>query len=180
MKVEPPEFVVLASLDNRKAAERVVASLGRAFRRIARKGDASALVLSGNADGSLELTQSRALTVGAITAALMRASVAWSVGLLGIVAMLKGTKAPVSAARVHEGHVGSDEHLAHEMLAQAGPDSALVLIRCKDEEIWEQVRTRTAHSAIKNWYGSLEEFLAALDPGSQHDWVRTALGQPSR
>ena len=171
---------MLASLENRRAAERMVASLGRRFRRTARKGGASALVLSGNADGSLELTQSRALTVGGLTAALMGASVAWTVGLLGIVAMLRGTKAPVSAARIHEGHVGSDEHLAHEMLAEAGPHSALVLLRCKDEETWEQVRTRTARRAIKNWYGSLKEFLAALDPGSQHDWVRTALGQPSR
>ena len=138
IEVPPPqEFIVLASLENRRAAERMVASLGRRFRRTARKGARLLLVLSGNADGSLELTQSHALTVGGLTAALMGASVRVDCGAaLGIVAMLRGTKAPVKHTRIHEGHVGSDEHLAHEMLAEAGPHSALVLLRCKDEETW--------------------------------------------
>lgn len=28
-----------------------------------------------------------------------------------------------------------------------------------------------------SWDGSLAEFLAALDPGSAHDWVRAAVGE---
>lgn len=68
MSAPPDELVVFASVDNRRAAERMVASLGHKFRKMARKGGTSALVVSGNPDGSLKLTQSRALTAGDLTA----------------------------------------------------------------------------------------------------------------
>jgi hypothetical protein len=42
------------------------------------------------------------------------------------------------------------------------------------------VATAAANSADESWDGSLREFLAALDPGSAHDWVRAAVGEPSR
>jgi hypothetical protein len=42
-----------------------------------------------------------------------------------------------------------------------------------------KVSERAADSAVGTWDGSLAEFLAALDPGSKHDWVRDALGVPS-
>jgi hypothetical protein len=58
------DSVILASFENRHAAERMMASLGRGFRKKHRKGHATALVISGNKDGSLEVTQSRVLTAG--------------------------------------------------------------------------------------------------------------------
>jgi hypothetical protein len=52
-------LVILASFENRYAAEQFLASLGRDFGRQARKERVSAFVVSGNKDGSLKLTQSR-------------------------------------------------------------------------------------------------------------------------
>jgi hypothetical protein len=52
----------LASFASRRGAEHMVASLGRGFREEHRKGHATALVVSGNEDGSLKLTQSRVLS----------------------------------------------------------------------------------------------------------------------
>ena len=56
------ESVILASFENRRAAEHMLASLRRGFRKKHRKGHATALVISGNKDGSLKVTQSRVLT----------------------------------------------------------------------------------------------------------------------
>lgn len=53
------DWVVIASFENRHAAEHVLASLGHELRRNARKGRSDAFVVSGNADGSLKLTESR-------------------------------------------------------------------------------------------------------------------------
>ncbi|HEV7628723.1 MAG TPA: hypothetical protein VGO89_19715 [Streptomyces sp.] len=44
----------------------------------------------------------------------------------------------------------------------------------------QMVATAASNSADESWDGSLREFLAALDPGSAHDWVRAAVGEPSR
>jgi len=78
-----------------------------------------------------------------------------------------------------ESHTGTDEHRAHELLAEAGPQGALVLVRCKDYETRQMVATASAGSAEGSWAGSLTAFLAALDAGSAHDWVRVAVGEPS-
>jgi hypothetical protein len=53
------ESLVIASFENRHAAEQMLLSLGRRFRKKARKGSATAFVVSGNRDGSHKLTQSR-------------------------------------------------------------------------------------------------------------------------
>ena len=172
------ECVVLASLDSRRAAERTVASFGRKFRTVARKGNASALIVSRNPDGTLKVTGSRVLTGGDLTAALMGASVAWMAGFRGIRSMLKGSESVARAGRIHGGHVGSEEDPAQAILAEAGPDSAILLVRCKDREMWQEVSARAADRAINSWQASLTEFLAALDPGSTHDWVRAALAEP--
>jgi hypothetical protein len=173
------EFVVLASLDSRRAAERIVASFGHKFRRVARQGKASALVVSSNPDGSLKVTGSRVLTGGDLTAALMAASVVWTAGFRGVVSILKRSKSVARAGRIRGGHVGSEEDAAHAILAEAGPHSAIVLVRCKDREMWQEVSARPADRAINSWQASLTEFLAALDPGTPHDWVRAALAEPS-
>ena len=174
------EFVVLASLHDRRAAERLVASLGHKFRAVARKGHASALVVSANADSSLKLTQSRTLTRSDLTATLLRIPVSWTVGFFGLFSGLKGAKAASKAVHSREGHVGSDEHAAHAILADAGPHAALLLVRCRDQSMREEVGARAADRAVNSWQGSVKDLLAALEPGSQDDWVRSALGQPSK
>jgi hypothetical protein len=109
----------------------------------------------------------------------MRISLSWLVGFLGLFAMFKGAKGEVHAAHVREGHVGSGEHRAHEILADAGPHGAIVLVRCEDEKTRELVAAAAASRAKGSWDGSLTKFLAGLDPGSDHDWVRAAVGKPS-
>ena len=175
----PREFVVVASFKNRRTAEHLLASLGHDFRKAARAGNADALVVSANADGSLKVTESRVLTAGDLTATLIRVSLSWTVGFLGLFGMFKGAKHEAGTVHKRAGHVGSGEHPAHAILEQAGPHAAIVLVRCEDEETARAVRTQAADRAIDSWSGSLKEFLAELDPGSQHDWVRTALGSPA-
>jgi hypothetical protein len=169
------EHVVLASFPNRSAAERMVSSLGRNFRKVARKGRASALVVSANPDRSLKLTQSRAETGSDVTAAVIALPVVWTAGLVGMFSMLKAGKRTASAAHVRESHVGDDEQAAHALLADAGAHSALVLFRCRDNDLWLDIATRADERAVHSWRGTMTEFRAALDPGSQHDWVRAAL-----
>jgi len=173
------ESVVLASFENRHAAEHMLLSLGRGFRKKARKGGATAFVVSANKDGSLKLTESRALEAGDLTATLLRLSVSWMVGFWGTLSTLKGVKAGAHAAHERESHVGSDEQRAHEIIAEAGPNAAIALVRCRDAGMGRAVAARAADRGRYSWHGSLAKFLAALDPGSKHDWVRTALDEPS-
>src|SRR5262249_23378095 len=133
------EWVVLASFENRHAAEHMLLSLGRGFRKKARKRGATASVVSGNKDGSLKLTESRALEAGDLTARLLRISVSWMVGFWGTLSTLKGVKAGAHVAHKHESHVGSDEHRAHEIIAEAGPHGAIALVRCTDGEMGQAV-----------------------------------------
>ena len=72
------ESVIVASFANRHAAEQMLMSLGRGFRKKARKGGATACVVSGNEDGSLKLTESRVLEAGSFMATMLRLSVSVS------------------------------------------------------------------------------------------------------
>jgi hypothetical protein len=173
------ESVVLASFENRRAAEHMLASLGRTFRRDSRKGHADAFVVSSNADGSLKITESRVLEASGLAATGIRVSLSWTVGFLGLVSTLRGAKGTAHAAHKRGSHVGSDDERAHEILAQAGSGAALALVRCKDRETRQAVAARAADHASYSWDGSLADFLAALDPGSKHDWVRATLDQPA-
>jgi hypothetical protein len=173
------ESVVLASFENRHAAEHMLMSLGRGFRKKARKGGASAFVVSGNKDGTLKLTESRVLEAGDLTGALMHISVSWMVGFWGTLSALKEIKTGAHAAHKRESHVGSDEQRAHEIIAEVGPKAAIALVRCKDPEMGQAVADRAADRGRYRWHGSLPKFLADLDPGPKHDWVREALGEPS-
>jgi hypothetical protein len=174
------ESVVLASFDSYRHAEHMLASLGHEFRAKARKGAATAVVIRGNPDGSLKVTESRVLSASDFMAVLMRLSLSWLVGFMGLFSTLKGAREGVHAAEARKGHTGSDEHRAHEILAAAGPHAALVLVRCRDPETRQAVAAAAADSAIDSWDGPLTEFLAALDPGPAHDWVRAAVGDRSR
>jgi hypothetical protein len=172
------ESVVIASFDSYRRAEHMLAALGRGFRKKARKGGTTAVVVRGNTDGSLTLTQSRVVTASSFVSVLIRISLAWLAGLLGLFSMLKGAKGEVHAVHVREGHVGSGEHRAHEILAGAGPHAAIVLVRCEDQKTRQLVAAAAADRAKDSWDGSLTKFLAGLDPGSDHDWVRAAVGKP--
>jgi hypothetical protein len=174
------ESVVLASFENRHAAEHMLLSLGRGFRKKAHRGGATAFVVSENKDGSLKLTESRVLEANELTAMLLHLSVSWMVGFLGVLSTLKGAKATAHAARKKESHVGSDDQRAHEIIAEAGPKAAIALIRCKGAEMGQAVAARAADRGRHSWQGSLAQFLAGLDPGSKDDWVRSALDEPSR
>jgi len=172
------ESVILASFENRHAAEHMLLSLGRGFRKKARKGGTTAFVVSENKDGSLKLTESRVLEAGDLTAALMRISVSLMVGLWGTLSALKEMKVGAHAVRKRESHVGAEERHGHEILAEAGPNAAIALVRCKDTDVGQAVAARAADRGSYSWHGSLPEFLAGLDPGSKHDWVRAALDEP--
>jgi hypothetical protein len=137
-------------------------------------------VVRGNPDGTLKVTASRVLEAGDLTATLMRISLSWVVGFLGLFSMFKGGRTGVRSAEERKGHVGSEEHRAHEILADAGPHAAVVLVRCKDQQTRQMVAAAAADNAKASWDGPLTEFLAALDPGPAHDWVREAVGEPSR
>jgi hypothetical protein len=173
------ESVVLASFENRHAAEHMLLSLGRGFRKKAHRGGATAFVVSGNNDGSLKLTESRVLEANELTAMLLHLSVSWMVGFLGILSTLKGAKATAHAAHKKESHVGSDEQRAHEIIAEAGPTGAIALVRCKDAEMGQAIAAQAADRGRHSWHGALAQFLAGLDPGSKDDWVRSALDEPS-
>jgi uncharacterized membrane protein len=173
------ESIVLASFKNRFAAERMVASLGRNFRREARKGKANVFVISGNADGSLKLTESRAVEASGAISTLIRVTGSILVGFMGLFSTLKEAVGLSHAARARAAHVGLDDVRSHEILDEAGPGAAVLLIRCRDQATRDAVTAKATDSAVTTWDGSLTEFLGDLDPGSKHDWVRAALGEPS-
>jgi uncharacterized membrane protein len=176
---EPSEDgVVIASFGSARHAERMLASLGSEFRRNARRHRATVVVVTGNADGSLKLRQSHVVTASGLASALIRVFLAWTVGFMGLISTLKGAKGVIHAAAVREGHVGSDAHRAQQVLAEAGPGAALTLVRCAGRKTQELVADAAAARATRAWDGATTELLAALDPGSRHDWVRTAIGQP--
>lgn len=178
-EVSGQDSVVLASFESYRGAEHMVASLGGEFRRNARKGGARVAVVRANADGSLKVTDSRVLEAGDFTASVMRVSLSWVIGFLGMFSMFKGARTGASDAKERKGHVGSEEHRAHEILADAGPQAAVVLVRCKDQQT-RQLVAAAADNAKASWDGPLTVFLASLDPGPAHDWVREAVGEPSR
>ena len=180
IEVDPAKgSVVLASFQSRHAAEHMLSSLGRGFRKEARRGQVTAFVVSANKDGSLKLTQSRVLTAGGVGAALIRIPFAWALGLMGLLSTLKGATGFGHAVHLHEAHVGSDEQTAHAILARAGAHAAIALVSCKDPVLSRTVAQQAADQGSESWEGSRTRFLAALDPGS-YEWVRSALGEPSK
>lgn len=157
----------------------MLASLRRGLRKEARKGHVTAFVVSGNRDGSLKLTRSRVLTASGFVYTMIRIPLSLTLGFTGILSALRGAKSGVEEIRARGSHVGSDEQQAHAILAQAGPHAAIALVRCKDPDTRQTVAARAADRASYSWDGPLTEFLADLDPGSKHDWVRAALDEPA-
>jgi hypothetical protein len=173
------DWVLLASFENRRAAERMVASLGRGFRKTHRKGHATALLITGNEDGSLAVTQSRVVSASGVIYTGMRISLSVAVGFMGMLSSLQGAKGAVHEVRQRGAHAGTAQRRAHEILAKVGPDAAVVLICCDDQATREPAVAAATDRASRSWDGSRETFLAGLEPGGEHDWVRAALDEPS-
>ncbi|HEV7628722.1 MAG TPA: hypothetical protein VGO89_19710 [Streptomyces sp.] len=112
------EAVVLASFDSYRHAEHMLASMGRTFRKKARPRGTTAVVVRGNPDGSLKVTQSRVLSGSDLVATVLRVSLSWTVGFMGLFSTLQGAKEQVHGARVRKGHTGADEQRAHELLPE--------------------------------------------------------------
>jgi len=127
----------------------MLASLRRGFRKKARKGHATALVISGNEDGSLKLTDSRVLSATGLVYTVMRVALSVAIGFMGIFSTLKGAKGGVHDLREREAHGGSDEQAVHAILAKAGPKAALVLVCCDDQELRQAVVARATDHATK-------------------------------
>jgi hypothetical protein len=85
------------------------------------------------------------------------------VGFWGTLSTLKGVK---HAAHKRESHVGSDDQRAHEIIAEAGPDAAIALVRCKEAELGA-VAARAADRGGQSWHGSVARFLAGLTPAAR-------------
>ena len=171
-------WVILASFDNRRAAERMVGSLGRGFRKRHRKGHATALVISGNKDDSVSVTQSRVVSASGIVYTGMRISLSVAVGFMGMLSSLQGAKGAAHEVRQRGSHAGTAQPRGQEILAEVGPDAAVVLICCDDQTTRQAAVAAATDRGSRSWDGSRETFLAGLEPGSEHDWVRAALDEP--
>ena len=173
------EAIVVAIFANRHAAERMLGSLGRDFLKKAQKGGVAAFLISGNADGSFSIAQSRLLTASGVVAAGAGVAVASLAGLMGIMSALKGGKTVVSAARKRGTHVDAEAQRLREMLAQAGPRASVLVVRCADPGEATVVVALAAERAHDSWHGSRAEFIAGLDQGAgSFHWLRAALDQP--
>lgn len=67
---------------------------------------------------------------------------------------------------------------AHAILARIGPHAALLLVACDDQETRQTAVAKAADQASESWDAARTEFLASLDPGPKHDWVRLLSGSP--
>ena len=173
------ETVVVAMLANRHAAERMLASLGRDFRKKAQKGDVAAFLISGNADGSFSVSQSRLLTASGVAAAGAGVAVASLAGLMGIMSALKGGRTVVHAARKRGTHVDAEAQRLRELLAEAGPRASVLVVRCADPGEAAAVVALAAERAGDSWHGSRAEFVAGLGQGAGNfDWLLAALDEP--
>ena len=173
------ETVVVAIFANRHAAERMLGSLGRDFRKKAQKGGVAAFLISGNADGSFSVSQSRLLTASGVAAAGAGVAVASLAGLMGMMSALKGGRTVVQAARKRGTHVDAEAQRLRDMLAQAGPHASVLVVRCAGPGEEAPVVALAAERARESWHGSRAEFIAGLDQaaGSYH-WLRAALDEP--
>ena len=171
--------VVLTTFENSRAAERMVASLGRDFRHKARKGSVSAFVVTRHRDGSFKLVQSRVVTGGGLASAGIRFTASILAGFMGSMSALRGAKTLTYGAHERQSHIQQPGQRLTELLDQVGQRSAALLIVCQDDETGQAVAARAADRGSQSWHLSRAEFLAALDRlGDNYDWIRPALAEP--
>lgn len=172
--------VILASFENRHAAEHTVASLGHDFRHKAHRGNAAAFVVTHNRDGSFTLAQSRVLTGSGLAVAAATLTAAILAGLHGVIAALQGAKTAKHAAHVHRSHVGRDAQQLADLVDQIGPHAAGVVFVCTDPETEQAVAALTAERGSRSAHHSRTEFLALLDRlGDGYDWLRSPVAEPT-
>lgn len=183
---EPPgpgsASIVLVRFKSRRAAERMVASLGRDFRKNAHKGKAAAFIVTHNQDGSFKLVQSRVLTSRglAVSATKLTAGILTGLGLLQAISVFGGTKTATHAGRLHQSHVGQEDKRLAELLDQLGPKAACVLFHCMDDAAGQVVAAEARKHVGDNSQFSHVEFLAVLDRlGSEYNWVRPVIAEPT-
>jgi hypothetical protein len=148
----------------------MLASLGREFPKKARKGHATALVISGNDDGSLKLTQSRVLTASGFVYTLLRIALSVAIGFMGFFSTLKGAKGGVHEVRTRGSHVGSYEQAVHAILAKAGPDAAsrwsvAMTKRCGRRSLHERPTAQAKVGMARGRSSSLASIRAASTTG---------------
>ena len=183
---EPPgpgsASIVLVRFKSRRAAERMVASLCRDFRKNAHKGKAAAFIVTHNQDGSFKLVQSRVLTSRglAVSATKLTAGILTGLGLLQAISVFGGTKTATHAGRLHQSHVGQEDKRLAELLDQLGPKAACVLFHCMDDAAGQVVAAEARKHVGDNSQFSHVEFLAVLDRlGSEYNWVRPVIAEPT-
>jgi hypothetical protein len=185
MSAKPPETpaapesgsasVVLASFNSSQAAEHMVSSLGRGFRKEARAGDHSVFVVTRNKDESFRLHHSRVVTASGVSSAVVGVTVATFAGFMGLGSSLKGAKVVTQNGRDRKAHVRESGQALAEFLDRVGPKAACVLIQCTGEEAGRIVAARAAERGSECWSGSRTEFLALLDQlDDDYDWLRPA------
>ena len=174
--------VVLVRFKSRRAAERMVASLGRDFRKNAHKGRAAAFIVTHNQDGSFKLVQSRVLTSRglAVSVTKLTAGILTGLGLLQAISVFGGTKTATHAGRQRQSHVGQEDKRLAELLDRLGPKAACVVFHCTDDAAGRVVATQASKRVGDNSQDSHVEFLAVLDRlGSEYDWVRPVVAEPT-
>ena len=174
------ETVVVAMLANRHAAERMLASLGRDFRKKAQKGDVAAFLISGNADGSFSVSQSRLLTASGVAAAGAGVAVASLAGLDGRSCRRSGAARPWSTPHADIGPTSTPRPSASgSCFAEAGPRASVLVVRCADPGEAAAVVALAAERAGDSWDGSRAEFVAGLGQAAgSFDWLLAALDEP--
>jgi len=180
--VDGSASVVLVRFKSRRAAERMVASLGRDFRKNAHKGKAAAFIVTRNEDGSFKLAQSRVLTSRGLAVSVTKftAGVLTGLGILMTISALGGAKTATHAARQHQSHVGEEDKRLAELLDHLGPKAACVVFHCTDDAAGQVVATQADKRAGDNRQYAHAEFLAVLDRlGSDYDWVRPVVAEPT-
>ena len=172
--------VVVVRVESSRAGERMVASLGRSFRREARGGRASAFVVTRGKDGSLELVQSRVVTASGLVGAVIGVTAATLAGLMGLRSALRGAKAVGHGARERQSGVGRDDERLASMFDHLSPDAAYVLFVCTDEQTKASVVARGGERGSHTSQHSEAEVLAMVDRlGSDYDWIRPMVTDPA-
>ena len=174
------DSVNLVRFESRHAAEHMVASVGRDFRKKARKGNTTAFIVTHNKDGSFKLVQSRVLTGTGLVATAIRVTASVMVGFFGSISTLKGAKAATHAALQRQSHAGREDKQLADFLDHLGPKAACVLFHCTDEDSGQPVVKLAGQHVGDSWHYSRAEFLALLDQlGSDYDWILPAVAEPA-
>jgi uncharacterized membrane protein len=171
--------VVVTSFTSRRAAERMVASLGHRFRHQARSGSAAAFVVTRDPDGSFKLAQSRVVTATGVVANVSKFTAIVMAGLIGIGPAIKGVKAARHRAHQRQSGVGQDADRLARVFDRLDPHGACVLFHCTDEQTAQAVVTRADERGDHGSHYAQTEFLALLDRlGTDYDWIRPAVAEP--